>query len=81
MKTGLDVFEIPTWVGTPVLMLAMGALNYIRDGASVKGTSKYLWSISRLLANDLRALCIIKKDSFTQHCQLGSLNFTFRADY
>ena len=26
-------------VGTPVLMLAMGALNYIRDGASVKGTS------------------------------------------
>ena len=26
-------------VGTPILMLAMGALNYIRDGASVKGTS------------------------------------------
>ena len=39
MRNGLDVREFLLGAGTPVLMLAMGALNYIRDGASVKGTS------------------------------------------
>ena len=59
-------------VGTPVLMLAMGALNYIRDGASVKGTS-----ISGLLVDFLYK----QSTSFGLELALESNSFAHNISY